>query len=156
MKILKQKINQDAIDILRRLKKQKIEDDFNDEYGYIKSFVAPNWTLEYEIALSNLDEYIIPAIHEARFENPNSETNSEKFDEWMKEIHAGTDIESQSYEIYKPLLKKNASKAITAQILAEKLAQSEDKEKIKRIILEDEYLNYLKEAIYHVTEKEEN
>ena len=156
LRVLKVEIDQEVVEKLRLLKKKKIEEDFKDDYEKIKTFVANNWTLEYELALSDLDEYLIDAIHEARFDNPNSNANIDKFNEWMDKIESVDDVESRSYEIYEPLLKKNASKAITAQVLAEKLKQSEDKEKIKKMILESESLKYLSNAIYHVTEKEVN
>ncbi|MFA9559661.1 ATP-dependent endonuclease [Evansella sp. AB-rgal1] len=149
--LLEKEIDQNAIDVLRKLKKEKIINEFNDEYGNIKTFVAPNWTLEYEIALSQIRQEILHAIHKARFINPNSEANEKKLEEIKKDID-GKSGEDAAYPIYKPLLKKNASKAETAQILASDLLEM--KNEVKNTILKDPHLKYLIDAIYHVTEQE--
>lgn len=149
--LLKKEMDQSSVEILRKLKKEKIMNQFNDEYGNMKTFVAPNWTLEYEIALSGIKQELLHAIHKARFINPESASNEKKLEKIKKEID-GKRGEDAAYPIYKPLLNKQASKAITAQILASDLL--EKRSETKDVILKDPYLKYLTDAIYHVTEQE--
>lgn len=125
-------------------KLNKKEDDTRNEIerlekyytsSCVKAFVAPNWTLEYTIALSvirkklykavlfaqkiqNSDKY---ALTEKKIKEVDNEVKS-KFDTW-KELE--TDKYEAAYEIYqKTLLDNNISKAITAQCLASILQYS--------------------------------
>ncbi|QCJ42589.1 ATP-dependent endonuclease [Bacillus sp. S3] len=149
--LLEKEMDQTSIEVLRKLKKEKIMNEFNDENGNLETFVAPNWTLEYEIALSGIRQELLHAIHQSRFINPNSKANEKKLEKIKEEID-GKIGEDVAYPIYKPLLKKQASKAVTAQILASDLL--ERKSEVKDVILKDPYLKYLRDAIYHVTEQE--
>ena len=57
-----------------------------------------------------------------------------------------------AYQIYRPLLNKEASKAVCAQYLSKILLQEVGKDgNLLNKILEDDYLKYIIEAINHVT-----
>lgn len=83
--------------------------EFNDENGNLETFVAPNWTLEYEIALSGIRQELLHAIHQSRFINPNSRANEKKLEKIKEEID-GKIGEDAAYPIYKPLLKNRHPK----------------------------------------------
>ena len=56
--------------------------------------------------------------------------------------------------IYKPLLKGNVSKAVTAQYLSRILINN--KEEIKEILKTDKYMKYIVDAIYHASKTKDN
>jgi putative ATP-dependent endonuclease of OLD family len=124
-------------------------------------FVAPNWTLEYEIALSGQRKRFYQSVLWAE-KIDNSKTGipqskkwdevkakrDEDFEQWEEELE-GDDRKREiiAYRIYREvMLDKHISKAITAQKFAESLADTnaENLKKSKR-------LKYLLDAIYHVT-----
>lgn len=103
--------------------------------GQVKAFVAPNWTLEYTIAKSEIKLDLYKAIlYGEKIKNsdkyPLTEEKIKSVDKtlfdaaenWKKE---GYDEDRIAYFIYKEsLLDKNNSKAITAQCLASILQYS--------------------------------
>ncbi|WP_186323394.1 ATP-dependent nuclease [Paenibacillus xylanexedens] len=146
-----QVVNVDTIDSLRKTRIKSIAEEYENLKANIKTYVAPNWTLEYEIALSGLRNHLLEAMHQIRYKEPDSDTNQRKLSALIDSIEGLEDEESKAFEIYKPLLKKNLSKASTAQVLARILKRDVT---TKEIFLKDSYLAYLRNAIYHVTEGE--
>lgn len=119
----------------------------------VQCYVSPNWTLEYEIALSCWQEYLHKAILMARIikkdENQPVKIDPVELEEECKKW-SGKTKEQIAYSIYKYLLDKNASKAVTAHYLAKQLknqAGGFTREKI----YEDDNLRYLVEAIEYAT-----
>ena len=142
--------------------KEKLEKTFNDKSGQIKVFHSPDWTLEFDIARGSLGKYLNRAIRIAvtinnRVKNKNYRALEENkfqniieqadkvYNEWLK-----LEETERAYNIYLPLLKNNASKAVTAQYFAKIL--SENKAEIKGEILADSNIKYIVDAIGHVTE----
>lgn len=117
-------------------------------------FTPEKWTLEYDIALSCLREMLYISIMIAKnidnesvdFKNI-TEESSKEIETWEKE---GKSAEEIAFLIYRPLLKKQASKAITAQWLSRILKKNMNPE-LKSNILKDPYLEYLLKAINHAT-----
>ncbi|MCK6078389.1 ATP-dependent nuclease [Paenibacillus silvae] len=142
-------LDADTISSLRTERKKNITAEYENLKANIKTFVAPNWTLEYEIALSELRNHLIDALHQIRYKAPNSKVNQSKLEQFKKDNEAVEDVELRAYQVYKSLLKKNISKATTAQVLAKILKEDEQ---TKSILLKDSHLAYLRDAIYHVTE----
>ena len=143
--------------------KSKLEKSFNDKSGQIKVFPSPDWTMEFDIAKGSLGKYINRAIRIAvtvknRVKNNNFRALESKkvdniikqadkvFDEW-KDL---PEIE-RAFNIYSPLLKNNASKAVAAQYFAKIIR--ENQEDLKSEILKDSNIKYIVDAISHVTEK---
>jgi putative ATP-dependent endonuclease of the OLD family len=150
---LKTDLTEEMIKRIRERKVINIKERYKDPDSNIEVFVAPNWTLEYEIALSGIRTNLISATHKTKFINQITAVNGQKITQTIKEIEEITDEEERAYTIYKPLLNNNVSKATTAQVLAEELL-SLDRANVSEIIMKDTYLNYLKQAVYHVTEGE--
>ena len=145
--------------MLKKSTKEFKEEQFNDQT--VKTFVAENWTLEYEIALSSIKAELYEAILRADFQMSSNETAIAEDD--LKTIKESvTDFfnknkvlakEELAFEIYyNTLLKKQISKAITAQYLSEILMQNGGKEIYYDIITKDPYLKYLVDAICYVTD----
>jgi putative ATP-dependent endonuclease of OLD family len=143
----------------KKRKKPELEKKYCSGSKYLKACVSNNWTLEYEIALSSLREVFYSAVLVAKkiknkddYEfDGNIPGDIEKevtknFTNWE-----GLSDEEKAYEIYKPLLNHNASKAVTAQCFAQILLNK--KEEVKKIIETDENWEYLLDAIHHVTPK---
>lgn len=138
-------------------KRADIQKKYNSSDRYIKVFVSPLKTLEFDIATGNLYHYINKSIQIAK------EIKSKK--DWITEeniqkieIHDFSnekDIRKRAKIIYEPLEKKQASKTITAQWFGKLL--NDDKENVIKLIRKDYNENtgikYLIEAIEHVTEK---
>ncbi len=132
-------------------KKQKINDG-----GPVKTFVSNWWTLEHDLARGGLFREVHIAIQLAKKEKSKGSTltvreivetkrKAEKdIDHW---ISYGDTQELIAVKVYKPLYKKQASKAVTAQYLAGCLSRSFSTTES----LKDKLSPYLIEAIEYVT-----
>ncbi|MBS6601431.1 MAG: ATP-dependent nuclease [Clostridium sp.] len=151
------------IEVLDNYEKYKEVKKFIKEAKYnfkdIQVFTN-NWTMEYDIALSCIQKYLYAAvlISKSIYENENFIEKID-VDKYIKnaesEIENFKTIDKKSekevaYEIYKPLLKGNASKAVCAQYLS-KILKKEINDNLKNEILNDEYIKYIIDAINHVT-----
>lgn len=133
----------------------------------IQRFISPNWTLEYEIALSSLRKPFYQAVLWAR-KKQTSKTGTPQASK-RKEVTARVREsiaswetnwgscdrcrEKIAWEIYgKTMLGSRTSKAIAAQVFASWLARYPHKQKLRDALLGSESLGYLIEAILHVTE----
>lgn len=154
----------DASDLekARAAKKKEIEDANNE--GEIHIYLPNQWTLEYEIACSKLQKYLFCAVYVAKRED-NKKFRYEKAlleaDKKWAELYGGETIEDdkqRAYDIFSELDDGKASKAATAQYLADMLSKQYQKEigdnsenTIKYILEHDPYLQYIIDAIKHVT-----
>jgi putative ATP-dependent endonuclease of OLD family len=127
------------------------------EGGDVQVFLPNTWTLEYEIARSCLRNIIHKSILYALATNDLQEEISKEIvkevteqlekdvEMWAKESKSDIEI---AVEIYAPLERKQASKAVVAQIFSRILTDS----KIDVAeILKDPHLKYLVDAIKYVT-----
>ncbi|WP_214691564.1 MULTISPECIES: AAA family ATPase [unclassified Exiguobacterium] len=147
-----------SINVRRSERKAKIDGQF------VKLFISPDWTLEYDIALGSLrDELLLAILQAEKIGNSDviglTKAKEESIDkeiirlnEIWKEQNA-SDEEKAFYIYYHLMLEKKISKAITAQCLANILEQKmqEDKEEIKRRILGDSKLQYIIQAINYAS-----
>ncbi|HEY5591856.1 MAG TPA: AAA family ATPase [Paludibacter sp.] len=141
-------------------KKIKIYDSSKNR---VKMFHSPLWTMEYDIATGELQTEIFQAIEisklqQSRIKNQNLKgltiTEIEKRKELaINKIQNLTnqkfDSKRIAFEIYKTLDNNGASKAVTAQYLAEILLSN--KTHYKNVILKDSQIKYIVEAIEFVT-----
>lgn len=152
-------ITPEIIEVLREEKKRRIKLEWKNK-GLIEIFVPNKWTLEYEIASSKLYKYLIQAILISKVEkgNNNVKIDSKLFEKIKYEVDLTYQEEvlmdqMKIYKAFEPLCNNSTSKASTAQYLAEILENENDEEqKISKILNKDNYLKYLCDAIYHVTE----
>jgi putative ATP-dependent endonuclease of OLD family len=99
-----------------------------DEGGPVITELSPCWTFEFDLALTDLASYLHVAVSLAKSANPTHacfpvgkdakqiiRTASNEYKQWDSEGKSKKDI---ACLIYEPLLKKQASKADTAQCLA--------------------------------------
>lgn len=125
--------------------------------GDVQVFLPNTWTLEYEIARSCLRNIIHKSVLiaiktnnlEDEYSDESKATIKDKFYEDLKrwQEEGKSDIEI-AVEIYAPLERKQASKAVVAQIFSRILTNSKvDPEEILR----DPHLKYLVDAIKYVT-----
>ncbi|WP_309479995.1 ATP-dependent nuclease [Brevibacillus agri] len=145
--LTKEDLSQETIDSLRESRALSLRTEYGNNEN-IQVFVAANWTLEYEIAMSSLRNELLDAIHNVKYKNPSSVANLKKLVDIKQKIEGLSFREAAAYEIYKPLLEKKVSKASVAQQLALLLHENES---ARERVIQDEYLKYLREAIYHVT-----
>jgi len=155
------KLSPEIIENIRNRKyKEKIE---TNKCQNNRSFAAKFWTLEYELALSDLKEKFYEAVLRAeRLQNDNKlelqideiEVIQKARDDFFVQ-QKDQSPEEIAYKIYKPLIRKNdkVSKAITAQCFAKILLESNigikssfEKRKTP--------LRYLYNAIIYATTKE--
>jgi putative ATP-dependent endonuclease of the OLD family len=139
----------------------------------VEIFVSPNWTLEYEIALSSFKSDFYHALLWAeKIENSNDGIPLASLKDSVK-TKVSTDIadwdrslsadarkrEKIAYRIYKKyMLDKKVSKAITAQVFAQSLEELNNATTpglVKTNLKSEKSLEYLLNAIYHVTEPRE-
>lgn len=162
--IAKEKQTEEEIKVAKKDRKDSLSKFENDE---IKVFVSPNWTLEYELALSSQfrTEFYRSVLWAEKTANSQSgvpqESKAEEVDEtvqsnlkeWLETW--GSDPrkdERIAFEIYKKqMLDKRISKAITAQVFAQVLETKSPKSDLQAA----SSLQYLLDAIYHVTEPRE-
>ena len=131
----------------------------------VRRFISPNWTLEYEIALSKTRELLLKAIlwsekkqnavsgiPKDEKEKEVEETAESEFARWETDWEEDERYcEIVAYEIFqKTLLDKRISKAIVAQEFAFLLSEI-DPERARKCIIDSPSLSYLVDAICHVT-----
>ena len=152
-----------------RMKEEK--ESYYDYKDNIKTFVSPKRTLEYCIAIGKYRKLLLQSIYEAEKEqNSNKYPNTEekiieckKNAEKYLEENKGIDESELARKIYEEeMLDKKVSKAITAQILAEKIESEydlketkEEKQKYKEELKKDDKIKYLIDAIEFVGEENE-
>lgn len=134
---------------------------------HVRRFVSPNWTLEYEIALSRLRYRFYRTVlwAEKRQNAKSGIPNASKKREVIKQ--ATSDMvqwkakwkgdhrrdEKIAFEIFKnTMLDRDISKSIVAQEFAASLAGARKRDELREAILTSPSLAYLIKAIYHVTE----
>jgi putative ATP-dependent endonuclease of OLD family len=137
----------------------------------VKGFVSPNWTLEYEIALSPFREDFYRSLlcakkiidsktgepQESKTGEVNTKVQSD-FQTWQTTWNADARKNQKiAFEIYKKtMLDKDVSKAVTAQVFAqllnEKFKDPSKVESLKSNLQSATSLKYMLDAIYHVTE----
>ncbi|MBS4211609.1 ATP-dependent nuclease [Neobacillus rhizophilus] len=130
----------------------------------VKTFISPFWTLEHDIALSGLRPLLIKAVLQAKkIQNSDeyglTDKKNETVEEEIKILEAQWNAKRYNeyqiaYDIYKNIITKKQnkiSKAIIGQCFASLLGQYEDKEGLKKLILEDKYIKYLVNAINYAT-----
>lgn len=159
-------IGQENVDIIEddyeKYKAAKKEEK-NHKYTYNEIQVFTNtWTMEYDIALSCIREYLFAAVligMEIRNnEDIISEIDEEKCIEYatkkIVEEYSGKSDYEIAYIIYKPLLNGSCSKAVCAQYLAKILVKKvkENNEMIVKM-KKDVYLEYIIKAIQYVTDE---
>ncbi|MFV0599732.1 MAG: ATP-dependent nuclease [Bacteroidales bacterium] len=153
----KVEINEDTISELRSSKTHALKGKW--DYDNIKIFLPNNWTLEYEIACSSLYKYLAFAVEISKREKNNEDfiLNNiicEEIPQTINTKYPDSALDSKEiYELFKPLMKGNVSKASTAQYLSWIL--NCNKTNAKSIIENDENLKYLVDAIYHVTKQKD-
>ncbi|WP_448110823.1 ATP-dependent nuclease [Pseudomonas lini] len=144
---------------LQRLAERKNSRKTNDEQN-VQTFVAGQWTLEYDLAFSGMARELLvaarlaardDAIHAAR------ETHDQVIELAMAEYESlassGMSAEQICSTIYALFHRKIASKAITAQYLVDILEQRFQRIVVSSEGLEERLPGYLVEAITYVTSR---
>jgi len=151
----------------RAIRKKKLRSTYDGKE--VQAFVSPNWTLEYEIALSGLRKrfYKVVLWSEKKKNAKDGIPQEDKWNEIADIVQGDLDKwkvlwkdddrknEKIAFEIYNNnLLKKNISKAVVAQVFSELLDKSfqKNERKIRDKILKQGSMKYLIDAICHVTE----
>lgn len=152
-------LNEALLSTLKQSKKGRIESQWRDKLP-VKIFLPEQWTLEYEIASSKLYKYLYQAIELAKIEKSNPYFNAD--DNHFSIIKDETDRryseailtdKQQIFNIFQPISDNIVSKATVAQYLAQILTREMHAGvDIKSLICSDTYLQYIVNAIYHVTE----
>jgi putative ATP-dependent endonuclease of OLD family len=135
-------------------KRKELKSKF--EGGDVKVFLPETWTLEFEIARSCLRDALHKSITIAlltnNLETPlseeiNQQTNDKVNADIVRWTAETKGVDEIAVEIFAPLERGQASKAVVAQILSRIL------DKIKKVsveeIISDKYLTYLVNAIKH-------
>ncbi|BDU80856.1 hypothetical protein SNUCP2_05240 [Clostridium perfringens A] len=142
--------------------KEVVRTDKERKYNFKDIKVFTNqWTMEFDLALSCIREYMHAAIliakdiksDEGVIDDISIKEYIDKSKEEIEEfiVDNKNDMEI-AYEIYKPLLRGNASKAVSAQYLSKiLLKKSYEDEELSKRITEDEQIKYIVDSIYHVT-----
>ncbi len=165
MTLLKKEDKSEASQIMLESLRENKRADLENEYSVdsTKIFLPQFWTLEYDIASSQMAKLLLCATQLARMDEMNvikdlREASEKAKQKTLTKWGSREKItEEFAYEIFKPLNEKYVSKAITAQYLARLIdvevnKSQEDKENMQNILLRDPYLRYLVNAICHVTE----
>jgi putative ATP-dependent endonuclease of the OLD family len=161
--IISKERNGETPDIARE--SEKLIEEFNSEDERIKVFHSPLWTLEYDLANSELAKYLhqatfIAQLLKSRTKNKDFQWISdddkkkriEKADKLISEDWESLTRQQIAFKIYSRLKENKASKTVTAQWLASLLLENE--KETKALILNTPEIKYIRDAIYHVTEPE--
>ncbi|MBT2734731.1 ATP-dependent endonuclease [Bacillus sp. ISL-7] len=154
--ILKKDITEEYISSISQQKNLNLEMKYSEYDANLKISIAPDWTLEYSLALSALAPLLLEAIHEVRYKNPYTGKPQKTFEELKQQLSADTNQdETVAYKIFKPVNDKIVSKAEVAQLLAIKINEiMKDEEKSKELrdtVMSDQKLKYLVDAIIHAS-----
>ncbi|SER92744.1 putative ATP-dependent endonuclease of the OLD family [Gracilibacillus ureilyticus] len=127
--------------------KEKNEYEINERYfnniEKTKVFISRPWTLEHSIALSSLGEDFENILLESHYtQEVNRDTKKKEWERFSKPNQRAT-------AVYRFLLEKEVSKAVVAQKFAKFML--DNKSHLKEVLLSDEFLKHLVDAIYHVT-----
>lgn len=137
-------------------RKEDIQTNYNSNDGNIKAFVSPLKTMEFDIAMGSLYEYIYKSIQIAKKIKSRKDwiTDQEVKNIQPQDFSNENDINKRAKNIYKPLENNQVSKTVTAQWFGKLL--NDDKDNVLKLIrkdyTEDTGIKYLVEAIEHVTE----
>lgn len=127
--------------------KDKITSEVKERYfndvEKTKVFISKPWTLEHCIAFSKLREDFENILLECHYTQETNRLN--KKNEW--EEYSGQNTRATA--VYNFLLEKEVSKAIVAQQFAKHLL--DNKNRFKEVLLSDQSIRHLINAIYHVT-----
>ncbi|MGG3926529.1 AAA family ATPase [Metabacillus fastidiosus] len=115
---------------------------FNDT-EQTKVFISRPWTLEHSIAMSGLSEKFEELLVESNFKEESN--RKEQLEEWADIAEKNL----RATKVYNFLLQKGISKAVVAQKFAQYLLKNQRES--KDILLRDEHLKNLIDAIKHVT-----
>lgn len=143
--------------------REKLAKEFNSENGHIRVFHSPLWTLEYDLANSELAKYLNQAtyiaqllksrINHKKFEWISNEEKEKRIDGANKlliETWAGLNKTQIAFRIYSRLKENKASKTVNAQWLANLLL--ENSPETRELIMNEPAVKYIRDAIYLVTE----
>lgn len=152
-------------------KRNRLESLSDLRGGDVEVFVSPNWTLEYEIAMTSFRETFYRSVlwaekkENAKTGIPKQEKRAEVEEQATKDLKRwSTDwgaslrhTEKMAYEMYRNvMLVKGISKAVTAQVFAGELlrefAAEEKSGSVLTRLRESRSIKYLVDAICHVTE----
>jgi putative ATP-dependent endonuclease of the OLD family len=152
--IVKKDITQQYISSISKEKIDSLVDKYSKYDANLQISIAPDWTLEYSLALSVLAPLLLVSIHEVRYKNPYSGKRKKQYDELRKQLDESQyQDELIAYQIFKPVNDKIVSKAEVAQTLAIKLNQilkEDHKSKdLRDKVMNDAKLKYLVDAIIH-------
>ena len=125
----------------------------------VRTFVADEWTLEYDLAYCGLAERVFVAASLAKNDDPLNEERKKRDDviadaraEFAShKSEAGGDVEALCTRIYRVFHSGGASKAVAAQHLAELLVEDSDKGELDAPMLRAKLPSYLLQAIEYVT-----
>ena len=159
-RIVKINITKDFIENCNTEKKKNLLAKYSNYNCNVSVNIAPEWTLEYSLAKSSLNQFLYKSIHKNRYKHPFIGKRNIEFNNFLQKIkQQQTSKDEIAYELFKPLFKKIISKAEVAQELSCSLMQlkieskenQKKLEEIKNIILKDTYLSYLVQAIQHAS-----
>jgi putative ATP-dependent endonuclease of the OLD family len=125
----------------------------------VETFVANEWTLEYDLAFHGLSRLVWGAAHLALAEDALLSGKKKKADvlaaaaaEFQKLVDQGFDTETLSTHVYALFERDGTSKAVAAQYLAAELEASVESESVTPASLRAMLPPYVVSAIVHVTE----
>lgn len=130
----------------------------------VKTFVSPNWTLEYDIALSIFQEEFYKALLCAKAiegsdkygltEDKKKDIEKKVQDDLVQWNTSGWTKEKIAFEIYNNIMlnpTNKVSKAVCAQCLANIFNEYKDKKELKKKMLSDDKISYLINAIKYAS-----
>lgn len=143
-------------DVNNSEERKNIEKKYSSNDGNIKVFVSPYKTLEYDIALGNLYEYMYKAVEIAKKCNRNNWVNEGELKNILNnkyDLNVNEKKEKAKY-IYQSLKKGKASKTTVAQWFAKLMIENKSHflELIEKDCKENNGISHIVNAIKHVTE----
>jgi|GEM_PF-111316 len=153
--IVKKDISEQTIRSSESQKRFRLMDKYSNYDANLEVCVAPDWTLEYSLALSSLASLLLESVQEVRYKKPYEGKKLNKFEELNEQLIKSPNDPQTAYEVFKPIHYKLVSKAEVAQRLAIKLngivTDLDLVEEIRERVIKDEKLAYLVNAIFHAS-----
>ncbi|MDQ0876136.1 putative ATP-dependent endonuclease of OLD family [Paenibacillus sp. V4I3] len=86
--ILENELSVPLLNSMREKKRENIIAKLEEDRSKIQVFVAPHWTLEYQIALSSIWSHLLVATHNLRYKKPTSIENTKKYEQLYKKLQS--------------------------------------------------------------------
>ncbi|MEF7609551.1 AAA family ATPase [Enterococcus casseliflavus] len=157
-KLTKQTHSDEVIKKEIERKRKSVQDKYAKYNANLNICISPEWTLEYCLLQSPLQNLLKDSILETQYKKPFRSSTQKIISSIEADLKNPEKKSTAIYLLFKRLNDKQVSKAIVAQRLASKILNlpEEEKRELHEQILTDQYTDYLISAIIHASGRQKS